>query len=303
MSEVQLSMPADFAGRVAVITGGASGIGFASALQATRAGMKIAIADIEADALERAVGKIREGGGDVIGIRTDVSDIESVRELAQTVQSRLGDPWLVMNNAGVAKLGLAWELKHQDWSWVLGVNLNGVINGVATFLPCLVARKSGYMVNTASAAGLLGVPGGAPYVASKHAVVGLSESIFRELKAVCSPVGISVLCPAAVDTRIAYADRNQPGLPHYESPTEGFPPIPLDEPINIISPNDVATQVFDAIQHRRFWILPHAGQIRQAVINRAVQMVDEHNPDSASMDHISALLHSMITGVDFIEKN
>lgn len=297
----QLESRADMAGRVAIITGAASGIGFAMALQAAKAGMKVALADVEDGALNKAVAQIKETGADVLGVKTDVANLDSVKELAKATTETLGDPWLVMNNAGVAKLGLSWELSESDWRWVLDVNLYGVVNGLLAFLPGLVLRNSGYIVNTASAAGLMGVPGGAPYVASKHAVVGLSESLYRELRAMKSSVGVSVLCPAAVDTRIAYAERNRPGHPYFESPTEGLPPIPLDEPIHALPPVEVAGQVFAAMSARRFWILPHAAQIAPPVLKRARQMIDGVNPDNESMDRVSALLHGLMTGVNFIE--
>lgn len=292
----------DLRGLVAVVTGGGSGIGLALALRAAREGMKIAIADIEAGAVERAVERVKQAGAQqVIGVITDVSRLESVRQLSQTVHAQLGAPWLVVNNAGVAKAGLSWVLQDKDWDWMLGVNLGGVVHGITTFLPGLIERDAGYIVNTASAAGLMGVPGGAPYVASKHAVVGLSESIYRELQAVKAGVGISVLCPATVNTRIAYADRNQPGVEHYEAPTEGLPPIPFEEPLHVLSPEAVANQVFGAIAQRRFWVLPHAGLISPAVRARADQITSQRNPDTFSIDQDSARIHSMATGVDFIE--
>lgn len=301
MDQHGLNAGTDLGGRVAVITGGASGIGFALAKQAASAGMKVALADIEEGALDRAVRLIKEAGGEAIGVRTDVASLDSVKALEQKVASELGEPWLVVNNAGVARLGLSWELSEADWRWVLDVNLYGVVNGLQAFLPGLVLRNSGYVVNTASAAGLMGVPGGAPYVASKHAVVGLSESVYRELQAVQSSVGISVLCPATVDTRIAYADRNRPGQPHYEAPTEGLPPIPLDEPLHVLSPDEVAAQVFSAISSRRFWVLPHVDVIGTAVVARARQMVEGINPDKSSVDRESVLIHSLMTGVNFTE--
>lgn len=289
------------AGKVAVITGGASGIGFALAMKAAAAGMKVALADIEEGQLARALERVAATGAMAIAVRTDVSDLASMRVLADRVQSDLGDPWFVALNAGVARLGLSWQLSESDWRWVLDVNLYGVINGIVTFLPGLVARNGGYLVNTGSAAGLMGVPGNAPYVASKHAVVGLSESIHRELRAKKSAVGISVLCPAAVDTRIAYAERNRPGRPHFESPTEGMPPVPLGEPMHLLPPGAVAEQVFEAMQAQRFWVLPHAEQLRPHVMARAQQIVDGINPDGASVDRVSALMHGMATGMNFLD--
>ncbi|MCC6765130.1 MAG: SDR family NAD(P)-dependent oxidoreductase [Deltaproteobacteria bacterium] len=291
------------AGRVAVITGAGSGIGLAMAERAASAGMKVALADIEDAALARAESRVGAAGAQVIAVRTDVSDPASVDELARRVQQELGDPWLVANNAGVAKIGLSWQLRTSDWRWVLDVNLFGVVHGTVAFLPGLVARNEGHLVNTASAAGLLGVPGGAPYVASKHAVVGLSEAICRELRATGSAVGVSVLCPAAVDTRIAYAERNRPGMPHYEAPTEGLPPILVEEPLHVLAPHDVAAAVFAAIREKRFWILPHAEQLRGPVLARARQMIDGIDPDDESMDRASAIIHGFVAGVRFLGRD
>lgn len=294
--------PLDLNNRVAVITGGASGIGLALALRAAQAGMRVALADIEQGTLDRAVERVQQAGAPkVIGVITDVSRLESVQALAQAVKNQLGEPWLIVNNAGVAKPGLSWVLKNSDWSWMVGVNLGGVIHGITTFLPGLVERNAGYVINTASAAGLMGVPGGAAYVASKHAVVGLSESIYRELRAVKSSVGLSVLCPAAVDTRIAYADRNQPGVEHYEAPTEGLPPIPLEQPLQVLSPQAVADHVFEAMEQQRFWVLPHTDLIGPAIRARAAQITEQRNPDAVSVDRESAFVHSLATGVDFVE--
>lgn len=286
------------AGKVAVITGAASGIGLALTLHAARCGMKVAMVDVEAGALDRAVAQVKSITPHVMGVITDVSSSTAMQALATQVESTFGPPWLVVNNAGVAKLGLGWQLTDADWRWVIDVNLYGVVNGVCAFLPGLVQRNEGYLINTASAAGLIGVPGGAPYVASKHAVVGLSESLYRELRAAGSPVGISVLCPAAVMTNIVFAERNRPGQPHFDAP-EGMPLPPLDEPVNVLEPSAVAEQVFSALHQHRFWILPHADQIGSAVLQRAQQIVAEKNPDAASMDRISALLHGLVTGMNF----
>lgn len=291
----------NLAGRVAVITGAASGIGLGLALRAAQAGMKIALADIEAPALEKAVALVKAHGVAAIGVKTDVSSMASVQELARRVEAELGAPWLVINNAGVAKPGLTWKLSEADWKWVFDVNLNGVLHGILTFVPGLVERDSGYVVNVASAAGLLGIPGGAPYVASKHAIVGMSESLYRELRATKSAVEVSVVCPALVNTNIAHSERNRPGQNVAPQPMEGLPPIPADVPLNVLQPEDIAEHVFAGIANRRFWILPHAEQLRPTVLSRASQMIEGINPDQSSMDRVSILLHSMATGVNFLD--
>lgn len=288
-------------GRVAVITGAASGIGLGLALRAAQSGMKVALADIEVPALEKAVALVKAAGVAAIGVKTDVSSMASVQELARRVETELGAPWLVINNAGVAKPGLTWKLTESDWKWVLDVNLNGVLHGILTFVPGLVERDSGYIVNIASAAGLLGIPGGGPYVASKHAVVGLSEALYRELKATKSAVEMSVVCPALVNTGIAHSERNRPGQNVAPPPMEGLPPIPADVPLNLLQPADVAEHIFAGIASHRFWILPHAEQLRPTVLRRASQMIEGINPDQSSMDRVSILLHTMATGVNLLD--
>jgi NADP-dependent 3-hydroxy acid dehydrogenase YdfG len=190
-------------GRIAVITGAGGGIGLALALEAAQRGMNVALADIGPDALQAAKARIEELGVKAIAVRTDVRNLAELEALRDTTAAQLGDPWLVINNAGVAKIALAWETSEADWRRMLDINVWGVVNGLLAFLPGLRERKSGYILNTASVGGLLSMPANAAYVASKHAVVGLSETLYRELEADGGTVGISVLCPALVKTAIA----------------------------------------------------------------------------------------------------
>jgi NAD(P)-dependent dehydrogenase (short-subunit alcohol dehydrogenase family) len=198
-----------FRDRVAVITGGASGIGFATAERLAAEGMKIVIADVEPGALEAAVKKLESGGAAVLGVRTDVSKADEVERLAQKTLERFGGVHVVFNNAGVAVTGEAWENSLADWEWVLGVNLWGVIHGVLAFVPRMLAQPGEkHIVNTGSTAGLLAAPGVGIYGTAKFGVVGLSEHLRHDLAR--HGIGVSVLCPGGVKTNILHSERNRP---------------------------------------------------------------------------------------------
>src|SRR5580704_6437907 len=198
--------------KVAVITGGASGIGKAVAARAAAEGMKIVVADIEEGPLKEAEAEISSTGADVLGVVADVSDAASVRDVRDRALDRFGAVHLVHNNAGIGLGGPIWEVSEQDWRWILGVNLWGVVHGIATFVPLLLEQGEGHIVNTASVAGLIVAPFLGPYNATKQAVVAISETLFKDLQSVGAPmgVGVSVLCPGFVRTRIAESDRNRP---------------------------------------------------------------------------------------------
>jgi len=191
----------DLQGKVAVITGGASGIGRAVADRAAAEGMKIVLADIEEGPLKAAEDELTSNGVEAVGVVTDVADAASVRTLRDRALDRFGAVHLVHNNAGIGLGGPIWEVSEEDWRWILGVNLWGVIHGVATFTPLLIEQGEGHIVNTASVAGLIATPFLGPYNATKQAVVAISETLFKDLQAVGAPVGVSVLCPGFVRTR------------------------------------------------------------------------------------------------------
>jgi NAD(P)-dependent dehydrogenase (short-subunit alcohol dehydrogenase family) len=251
----------DFDGRVAVVTGGASGIGLALATRAAREGMKVVLADIEEKALDAAATGLRRQEFDVTGVITDVSDAASVEALARRALDAYGNVHLVFNNAGVAGAGAGavWEATAKDWQWIVGVNFWGVVNCVRTFMPLLLANgEEGHMVNTGSVAGL--VPGNGIYGVTKHAVVALSESIYTQLKMRNARVGVSVLCPGFVRTRIHEADRNRPAALRDQGQAAPEPEArrALSRVVSEgIPPEDVADAVFDAVREERFYILTH----------------------------------------------
>jgi len=251
----------DFRGRVAVVTGGASGIGYALAERFARERMKIVLADVQADALEEAEGKLRSGGAEVLAVETDVSRAESVEHLRDQVLDRFGAAHVVCNNAGVSTVGSVWEATLADWEWILGVNLWGVVNGIRAFVPVLLEQEEAHVVNTASMAGVItGILG--PYSVTKQAVVGLSEALYFGLRAhSAGQVGVSVLCPGWVNTRIADSERNRPAGLGPPGPVTAAQQATADSIRQLLAsamaPAEVAQQVFDAIRQDQFYILTH----------------------------------------------
>ena len=254
----------DFAGRVAVVTGGASGIGRAMADRFAAEGMKIVLADIEQAALDRAETEIRTSGATVTSKRTDVSRAEDVEALAKFAVDTFGAVHILCNNAGVGMGGTSWQMTVKDWEWMIGVNLWGVIHGIRTFVPIMIAQGDDcHVVNTASGAGLHTRPFLGMYAATKHAVVALSEAMYHELKLTGTRVGVSVLCPAVVNTRIGESERNRPQAMTNEGPA-GNPAqmAAMEQAFRAalaagLAPADVAAAVLEAIRDERFYILTH----------------------------------------------
>jgi NAD(P)-dependent dehydrogenase (short-subunit alcohol dehydrogenase family) len=254
----------DFAGKVAVVTGAASGFGREFARLAAARGMRIVLADIEAAPLAAAAEELRGAGAEVLAERVDVSRGAEVERLAARTLERFGAVHLVFNNAGVgAGGGLIWESSERDWAWVLGVNLWGVIHGVRCFVPLMLTQDCpGHVVNTASAAGLIAPQTMGVYNTSKHAVVALTETLYQDLRLVGAKVGVSLLCPAFVATGIAAADRNRP--PELRN---AAPPTPSQlaarkaaqkaTAAGRISAADVARMTFEAIREDRFYVITH----------------------------------------------
>lgn len=249
-------------GKVAVITGGASGIGLAMARCFGGAGMKVVLSDVEGPALEAALRELADAGIEAAGTTTDVADRGAVGALADFTVERFGAAHVVCNNAGVGPGGVTWELPPSVWRWVLEVDLWGVINGIQAFVPRLVEQGEGHIVNTASMAGLIPSPGMAPYVAAKHAIVGLSQSLRHDLRLAGSPVGVSVLCPSMTRTRMNDSGRNWPARLGDPPDTGLAPGHPLTrasyrERMEKASadPGDVARLVLDAVLKEKFWVI------------------------------------------------
>jgi NAD(P)-dependent dehydrogenase (short-subunit alcohol dehydrogenase family) len=251
-------------GKVAVVTGAASGIGRAMAERFAAEGMKLVLADIETEALERFESELRARGVGVASKRTDVSKGEDAEALAKFATDTFGAVHVLCNNAGVGVGGVTWQNTVKDWEWVLGVNLWGVIHGVRTFVPIMLEQGDEcHVVNTASGAGLHTRPWLAMYCASKHAVVALSESLHHELALTGSKVKVSVLCPAVVNTRIGESDRNRPedlrdnvqsGDPaQMQAMEQAFRALLATG----LPPEDVAGAVLDAILNERFYVITH----------------------------------------------
>jgi NAD(P)-dependent dehydrogenase (short-subunit alcohol dehydrogenase family) len=245
-------------GKVAVVTGGASGIGFGLARAFAAEGMKVVLADIEADALAEAAAKLRADGADVLDVVTDVSDEDQVVDLATNAYTHYGTAHVVCNNSGVAGGGgLTWEIGQPGWDWAFNVNFWGVLHGIRAFVPRLIEQHEGHIVNTASVAGLKALPFMSPYTATKHAVVGVSEALALELAMQGSPVKVSVLCPGFIRTRIHESTRNWPDSlgerPDIESSAIGDVVRGLVE--GGMDPAALATRVVDAIRAERFFIL------------------------------------------------
>ncbi len=249
----------DLQGKVAVITGGASGIGKAVADRVAAEGMKVVLADIEEGPLNEAERALAARGADALGVVTDVADAASVRALRDAALDRFGAVHVVHNNAGVGLGGPIWEVREADWRWILGVNLWGVIHGVATFVPLFIEQGEGHVVNTASIAGLTSAAFLGPYNATKQAVVAISETLFKDLQAVGAPVGVSVLCPGFVQTRIAESDRNRPvWAPDREVAGAADLRAAVQTMVDGGIPAEaVADRVVDAVRTNTFYILTH----------------------------------------------
>jgi len=270
-------------GKVAAVTGAASGLGRAMAHAFAREGMHVALADVDQSNLTVTEHSVRAIGARTFAMRVDVSKSADVEAFAERTTTALGGVHVVCNNAGVSPVGAAWENSLADWEWTLGVNLWGVIHGIRAFVPRLIAQNEGHVVNTASVAGLISPPGMGVYNVSKHAVVTLSETLYHDLRLRGAKVGVSVLCPAYVPTGIADSARNRPA-------TLANPPGDLSEAQRAaetmvkkavasgkISAEQVADTVVDAIRRERFYVLTHA-RIKPAIRARMEDVLEERVP-------------------------
>ncbi len=274
----------DFADKVAVITGAASGFGLEFAKTGASLGMKLVLADVQQDALDSTVAALRAGGADAIGVRCDVSDGAQVGALAKAALDRYGAIHLAFNNAGVAGTGgYLWENSEKDWKWVLGVNLWGVIHGIRHFVPVMLAQGDDcHIVNTASVAGLLSPQLMGAYNVSKHGVVTASETLYNDLRIAGARVGVSVLCPAFVPTGIFQSHRNRPSELSEDAPLTPSQQAALQQGEKAVrsgklSAADVAGITFDAIRENRFYVITHP-KIMASVELRMQDIVAQRNP-------------------------
>ncbi|MGB7478806.1 MAG: SDR family oxidoreductase [Burkholderiaceae bacterium] len=297
-----------FQDKVAVITGGASGFGHEFARIGARLGMKLVLADVQQDALDRVKAELEGQGAQVLAQRCDVRHAAEVQALADATMARFGAVHLVFNNAGVGSGGLIWENTQADWEWVLGVNLWGVIHGVRIFTPLMLecARKDpayqGHIVNTASMAGMLNAPTMGVYNVSKHAVVSLSETLYQDLELVEAPIGASVLCPYFVPTGISQSHRNRPSdVQNSGAPTASQVAAQAmsDKAVSSgkVSAQQVAEWTFDAIRKRQFYIFSHP-QALGNVQTRMEDIVLQRNPSDpyAAAPQVREMLRTKLKG-------
>lgn len=251
----------ELSGKVAVVTGAASGIGKALSHAFADQGMRLVLADVEADALEAAAGEFGDDV-EVLARVCDVRDAEQVEAVRDAALERFGSVQVLCNNAGVAGGGPIWAQSKADWDWVLGVNLYGVINGITAFTPLLIEQGEGHIVNTASIAGMISMPWGGTYNVSKHGVVTLSETLWADLQlAGATGVGVSVLCPGWVQTRIAESHRNRPaeaGAAREPSEEQALMAAHVGSLVaEGLNPRQVADLVVASVQTDRFYVFTH----------------------------------------------
>ena len=269
----------DLNGKTAVVTGAASGIGLALTEQFLGAGAKVVMADVEEAALVREATRLQNAGADVLAVLTDVTVAAQVENVRDQALAQYGAVHVVCNNAGVAPAGPMLDTTAADWRWIVDVNVLGVAYGVVTFGPLFVEQGEGHIVNTASEAGLVTTPTLGMYCATKHAVVGLSESLYHELAP--QGIGVSCLCPNLVKTSIFHSERNRPHGTEL-SANEHAVISPLRESIDAmgIPPAQVATDVVDAVTSGRFWIFTHP-VTKPVALSRFEDIQADRNPTNA----------------------
>ena len=273
----------DITGKVAFITGGASGMGLAMARSFAAAGMKVAIADVEQTALDRVKAEFDASNAEVITLRVDVTDRAAMEAAADATEAAFDKVHVLVNNAGVAVGGSLDQMSYEDWDWVMGVNLDGVVNGLQAFLQRIKAHgEGGHVVNTASLAGHFAIPGLGIYTATKYAVVGISETLRADLKQ--HNIGVSVLCPGVVNTNIFDSGRNRPS--HLQGETDTAQMVlseDLAEPereqrmaemmARALDPAVVGDMVLHSIQEDEFYIFSHP-EVEPMVSGRAAEVTD-----------------------------
>ena len=279
----------DFKGKVAVVTGAASGMGLAFAHKFAEEGMSVVLADIESEPLAMAESALKEKGGEVLAVRANVMTEDDVNRLADAAFARFGNVHILCNNAGVAASAATlrsrpWESSLADWEWTFGVNFMGVLYGIRAFIPRMLEKgEEGHIVNTASMAGLL--TGANPYNISKHSVVCLTEGIYKEFKGMGAKLSASVLCPGLINTAILDSERNRPS--EFGPPTDktALRPEVREWSSNFeaalkagYEPEEVARQVFEAVRDDHFYIFPAQPSALESVRLRMEDITLQRNP-------------------------
>lgn len=282
-----------FSGKTAVLTGAGSGFGLEFARLGARLGMNLVLVDVQADSLAAAVNEMELAGAQVLAVQADVASADQMDALGKSVRERFGAPQLVVNNAGVGSGGLIWENSVEDWQWVLGVNLMGVVHGVRVFTPMMLEAAQhdpswqGHIVNTASMAGLLNPPNMGVYNVSKHAVVALTETLYQDLSLVTTQISASVLCPFFVATGISQSERNQPTglLDQNQTASQRVQRAMTAKAVSAgkVSAASVAQMVFDAVARKQFYIFSHPGS-NQSLQTRFDDILQARNPTDPFAD-------------------
>jgi NAD(P)-dependent dehydrogenase (short-subunit alcohol dehydrogenase family) len=274
----------EFKYKVAVITGAASGIGYGLAEHCAQEGMKVVLADIEENALDLAEKNLRTMGASVLAVPTDLSKANDVEALAQKTLNAFGAVHLLCNNSGVRTVSTIWESTLADWEWVLGVNLWGVIHGIHVFVPIMLEQGTEcHIVNTASVAGLITAASSGVYATTKHGIIALSETLYRELEQRGSSIGVSVLCPGLIKTRIMESEHNRPAELQNDTSEEqkNLTDPSIQSWGHIItrmvsrgmSPQQVAELVFCAIREAKFYVLVNADPFKPLMQMRMEDML------------------------------
>lgn len=283
----------EFRDKVAVITGAASGIGQGIAERCADEGMKIVLADVEKSALSKAEKALRSKGVQVLSVLTDVSKENEVETLAKKTIDKFGQVDLLVNNAGVVAGNTIWESTSSDWEWVMGVNLWGVIHGLRSFIPIMLKQKTeSYIVNNASATGLVSYGLSAPYQVTKHAVVALSENLYYSLKQQKTNINVSVLCSGWVNTRVLNSGRNRPSKLKDASKKKTVGQENIARYVKKMrqsiqegmSPHEVADFVLKAMENKQFYIFTHPSETTPLVKQRMENLLHGQNPSDVNIE-------------------